>query len=48
MKAKNCVWDARGEIMTAIPHSDVLIVGAGISGISSAFHLQKYAPKASF
>jgi cation diffusion facilitator CzcD-associated flavoprotein CzcO len=34
--------------MTAIPHSDVLIVGAGISGISSAFHLQKYAPKASF
>ena len=34
--------------MTSIAHSDVLIIGAGISGISSAFHLQKYAPKASF
>lgn len=34
--------------MTAIAHSDVLIVGAGISGISSAFHLQKHAPQASF
>ena len=34
--------------MTAIAHTDVLIIGAGISGISSAFHLKKYSPKASF
>ena len=34
--------------MTEIAHSDVLIIGAGISGISSAFHLQKHAPQASF
>ena len=34
--------------MTIMAHSDVLIIGAGISGISSAFHLQKHAPQASF
>ena len=34
--------------MNTIAHSDVLIVGAGISGISSAFHLKKYSPQASF
>ena len=34
--------------MQAVAHSDVLIVGAGISGISSAFHLQKHSPQASF
>ncbi|MBT7642514.1 MAG: FAD-dependent oxidoreductase, partial [Rhodobiaceae bacterium] len=29
-------------------HTDVLIIGAGISGISSAFHLQKHSRKTSF
>lgn len=29
-------------------HTDVLIIGAGISGISSAFHLKKHSPQASF
>ena len=29
-------------------HTDVLIIGAGISGISSAFHLMKHCPDKSF
>ena len=32
----------------AIPHVDVLIVGAGISGIGSAFHLQQQCPDKSY
>ena len=34
--------------MSPVTHSDVLIIGAGISGISSAVHLQKHSPQASF
>lgn len=34
--------------MSDVTHSDILIIGAGISGISSAFHLKKHSPKASF
>ena len=29
-------------------HFDVLIVGAGISGIDAAYHLQQYCPDKSF
>ena len=29
-------------------HVDVLIVGAGISGIGAAYHLQKMSPEKSF
>ena len=37
------------DVQTAdVKHTDVLIIGAGISGISSAFHLKKHSPKASF
>jgi monooxygenase len=32
----------------AIEHFDVLIVGAGISGIGAAYHLQKFCPGKSF
>ena len=33
---------------TSITHFDVLIVGAGISGIDAAWHLRKYCPAKSF
>ena len=34
--------------MTAVEHVDVLIVGAGISGIGAAYHLQNRCPQRSF
>lgn len=34
--------------MSTMQHTDVLIIGAGISGISSAHHLQKNCPEKSF
>ncbi len=34
--------------MTAVEHVDVLIVGAGISGIGAAYHLQTRCPQHSF
>lgn len=34
--------------MTAVEHVDVIVVGAGISGIGAAYHLQKSSPDRSF
>ena len=34
--------------MEAIEHHDVLIVGAGISGVGSAYHLKDQQPDKSF
>ena len=31
-----------------VEHFDVLIMGAGLSGIDAAYHLQKYCPKKSY
>ena len=32
----------------AVEHFDVLIMGAGLSGIDAAHHLRKYCPKKSY
>ena len=34
--------------MSKVKHFDCLILGAGISGLDVAYHLQKYSPWASF
>ncbi len=39
---------ARHEADQAATHFDVLIVGAGISGIDAAYHLQQHCPERSF
>jgi len=39
---------ARTEIMMATEHFDVLIVGAGLSGIGAGYHLQTKCPSKSF
>jgi len=35
-------------VNSPVQHVDVVIIGAGISGISAAYHLQKYCPNKSF
>lgn len=44
---ENVAAKQTGEIQQ-VGHIDVLIVGAGISGIDAAYHLQKYMPGKSF
>jgi monooxygenase len=39
---------AGGESDTAVEHVDVLVVGAGLSGIGAAFHLQASCPQKSY
>ena len=39
---------AQQEAQQAVTHFDVLIVGAGISGIDAAYHLQQHCPERSF
>ncbi len=39
---------SKDEIVTAVEHVDVVIVGAGISGIGAAYHLQNRCPQRSF
>src|SRR5215470_2059528 len=36
------------ERATALPHFDVLIVGAGLSGIGAAYHLQAECPRKTY
>ena len=38
----------RPETADKVEHFDVIIVGAGISGIGSAYHLQEQCPDKSF
>ncbi len=38
----------RSETPTGVEHFDVLIVGAGISGVGAAYHLQQQSPNKSF
>src|SRR5882724_670454 len=40
-----CIW---GALVMADERVDVLVVGAGISGIGAAYHLQKLCPQHSF
>jgi cation diffusion facilitator CzcD-associated flavoprotein CzcO len=40
--------DTRRDAQEAVDHFDVLIVGAGISGIDAAYHLQQQCPGKSF
>ena len=40
--------DVCKNIMSEVNHFDCLILGAGISGLDVAYHLQKYSPWASY
>jgi cation diffusion facilitator CzcD-associated flavoprotein CzcO len=44
----NVAARTRSTTQQAVEHFDVLIVGAGISGIGSAYHLTKQLPSTSF
>src|SRR5262245_56098625 len=42
------IQGTRGDAGMAIEHFDVLIVGAGLSGIGAAYHLQRSCPSKSY